>query len=65
MPNIGSFPVRIYAVRHRQQRPSTICSANIHVQAAFAASGSTDGSRRLQNQLDNKACRSGVTTCAT
>lgn len=48
-----------YAVRHRQQRPATICSASVHLQAAFAASGSTYGSQRLQTSLEKQGLQVG------
>lgn len=48
-----------YAARHRQQRPATICSVSVHLQAAFAASGRTYGSRRLQTSLEQQGVQVG------
>ena len=37
-----------YAARARQAQPKALCHDSLHIKAAFAASGNTYGSRRLQ-----------------
>ena len=40
-----------YAARTRQSTPKKVCSATVHLRAAFAASGRSYGSRRLCEAL--------------
>lgn len=40
-----------YAARARQAQPKALCHDSLHIKAAFAASGNTYGSRRLQAVL--------------
>ena len=40
-----------YAARARQAQPKALCHDSLHIKAAFAASGNTYGSRRLQAAL--------------
>lgn len=48
-----------YTVQQRQARPATMCTASLHLQAAFTASGKTYGSRRLQASLARQGMRAG------
>ena len=48
-----------YAARHRWQKPVAICPASVHLQAAFASSGNTYGSRRLQTSLQKNGLKIG------
>lgn len=56
---LGVSPSGFYAAQHRQQRPVTICATSIHLKAAFAASGNTYGSRRLQASLGERGVKIG------
>jgi putative transposase len=40
-----------YAAAARARKPAMVCAATVHLQAAFAASGRSYGSRRLQQAL--------------
>lgn len=48
-----------YASQQRQKRPMTTCCTSVHLQAAFAASGRTYGSRRLQTSLEQQGVKAG------
>jgi putative transposase len=48
-----------YAARRRASRPARVCPVTTHLQAAFAASGRSYGSRRLQVALHNKGVHVG------
>lgn len=48
-----------YAARTRSKSPQKICPTTVHLQAAFAASGRTYGSRRLHEVLRTKGVRVG------
>ena len=48
-----------YAARRRASRPARGCPVTTHLQAAFAASGRSYGSRRLQVALHNKGVHVG------
>ena len=43
-----------YAARRRAQRPAKLCAITPYLQAAFAESGQSYGSRRLRIALDNR-----------
>lgn len=48
-----------YAARRRASRPAKACPVTTHLQAAFAASGRTYGSRRLRVALHNRGFHIG------
>ncbi len=48
-----------YAARSRLKRPQRVCPTTVYLQAAFAASGRTYGTRRLQATLRAKGVAAG------
>ena len=48
-----------YAARRRANRPVRVCPVTTHLQAAFAASGRSYGSRRLRADLHNRGIHAG------
>jgi putative transposase len=40
-----------YAAAARARKPASVCAATVHLKTAFAASGRSYGSRRLQQAL--------------
>lgn len=48
-----------YAARSRTGKPPKVCATTLHLQAAFAASGRSYGSRRLRHTLQAKGLRVG------
>jgi putative transposase len=48
-----------YAARRRASRPVRVCSVTTHLQAAFAASGRSYGSRRLHRALHERGIQAG------
>ena len=56
---LGVSRAGYYDAKQRDRRPASVCAATVHLQAAFAASGRSYGSRRLHQALRDQGVSIG------